>query len=143
MQLIFYANWAQGQVDQTQVDPANPAPPDQVIRNWAAMWNITLSALYNPAAGVTAAYEHASLVVARWEFLGALYRGTSGNTDVADARAYADRFLAAAYGPLHNLSGTCAPGGSEFFSVFRNKSLHGFTPASVYRRRDGEAFGWP
>jgi hypothetical protein len=134
MQLAVYANWVQGEVNQLT--------PDQVMRNWGAMWNNTLTQLYNLAAGVTAVYEHAAMVAARWEFLGALYLGSSGKTDVAGARQYADKFLPA-YGPLHNMSGAGQPGQSEFFSVFRNKCLHGFTPAGVWRAAGGgDVVGW-
>jgi hypothetical protein len=138
VRLALYADWVQGQVNQLT--------PDQVTRSWGAMWNVSLSALYNPLAAppVTAVYEHASLVVARWEFLGALYQGTAGDSGVGDARGYADRFLPAGFAQLHNLSGACQAGGSEFFAVFRNKSLHGFTPAGVYRFpvAGGDVFGW-
>jgi len=107
------------------------------------MWSTTLSALYNPRAvpAITAVYEHASLVVARWEFLGGLYGGTSTDTDVSDARTYADRFLGV-YGLLHNLSGMRQSHESEFFSIFRNKSLHGFTPAGVHRPATGDVYGF-
>ncbi|HEV3189163.1 MAG TPA: hypothetical protein VGY54_01630 [Polyangiaceae bacterium] len=134
MQLIRYTNWVESQVNQLT--------PPQVMQNWGAMWKNTLSALYNPPT-ITAVYEHASLVVARWEFLGALYRGTAGNTGVEDARAYADRFLSA-YRPLHNLTGACPTKRSEFFSVFRDRCLHGFTPAGVFQRlhSNGDVFGW-
>jgi hypothetical protein len=131
MQFADYADKVQQEVTQ--------GPPDQVTRNWGAMWNTMLSALYNPPA-ITAVYEHASLIVARWEFMGGLYRGSSP-TSVADARAYADRFLRG-YASVHNLSGLRQPGESEFFSIFRNKSLHGFTPAGVHRPVPGDVYGW-
>jgi hypothetical protein len=130
MQLVAYANWVHGQVNQQ--------PPPQFTRNWGLAWDATFTAMR--AGG---AYEHAALIVAKWEFLGALYQGSAEDTDVKDARAYADKFLPQ-YAPLHNLSGACPPGDSEFFSVYRNKCLHGFTPAGVYRfpAAGGDVFGW-
>lgn len=116
MRIVDYASWASGQVMQLS--------PDQFTKNWATAWDCTLTAMR--ATGV---YEHIALLISKWEFLGGLLLGSS-TSSVAEARAYADRFLPQYY-LLHNLSGGCPATGSELFSAFRNKALHGFTPSAI------------
>ncbi len=123
MLLANYAEWAENEV--TKMDPVD------LTRGWAGAWGRTLEAMRT--LGV---YEHAALVVAKWEFLGGLYKG-SETTDVKEARLFAGRFLQKHIEPkyvdVHDLSGRCATDGSDFFTMLRNKPLHGFTPAAIFR----------
>jgi hypothetical protein len=126
MKLDVYKTWVAGEV--MAQDPA------KLTDNWATAWEKTLSPM--PTSGV---FEHAALILAKWEFLGGLYNGAR-DTNAKDARAYARRFLPA-YEPVHNLSGR--PGvASDFFSMLRNRALHGFTPASVLIENTDEVVGW-
>jgi len=78
-------------------------------------------------------FEVTAIVISRWEFLGGLYCGETGErTDVRHAAAYARRFLPK-YAHTHNMSGdsSATDDTCELFSMLRNKPLHGFTPAGV------------
>lgn len=126
MKLDVYKKWVENEV--TALDPAT------LTDNWATAWAQTLSPM--PMSGV---YEHAALILAKWEFLGGLYTGAS-DTNAEDARAYARKFLPA-YEPFQNLSGR--PGvASDLFAMLRNRPLHGFTPASVLIEGTDEVVGW-
>jgi hypothetical protein len=126
MKLHVYKNWVEREVRAH--DPA------VLTANWAIAWEQTLTSMLP-----TGVYEHAALILAKWEFLGGLYNG-SGNTDAEDARAYARKFLPK-YEPFQNLSGRVHVA-SDLFSMLRNRPLHGFTPASVLIENTDEVVGW-
>src|SRR6266478_5248072 len=65
------------------------AEPEQQLRNWISTWR----QLFQSMQAVNAIFELSSLVIARWEFLGALYRDTEGDTNYKDALAYSRKFL--------------------------------------------------
>jgi hypothetical protein len=128
--LARYTDWAEEEVTRHE--------PHEQVRQWVDEWRPTFRALRRPGP-----YEHLSLVFARCEFLGGLYTGTA-DTDVAEARSWIDAFMVpvrAGYAALHNLSGR-TPNGSEMFSVYRNKALHGYTPAGVLAPGGGDVVGW-
>ncbi len=128
MKLDVYKGWVESEVSGKDKDPA------LITNSWATAWNQTLSPM--PTSG---AYEHAALILSKWEFLGGLYNGAS-DTNAEDARAYARKFLPT-YEPFQNLSGRTGVA-SDLFSMLRNRPLHGFTPASVLVERTDEVVGW-
>lgn len=118
----WYADWVHGQVD---VDPSVQT------RHWSSEWNKLRDALSPPE--VNGIFEFASIVVARWEFLGGLYLGKA-DTDVTAAREYMREFLAPvnpAYLEVENLVQNPTQNGLDFFTMLRNKPLHGLNPAAV------------
>jgi hypothetical protein len=126
MKLDVYKKWVEDEV--SAFDPAI------LTDNWATAWEKTLSPM-----AMSGVYEHAALILAKWECLGGLYNGAN-DTNAEDARAYARKFLPA-YEPFQNLSGR--PGvASDLFSMLRNRPLHGFTPASVLIENTDEVVGW-
>jgi hypothetical protein len=130
MLLADYADWVEREVTKRK--------PHAHVRKWVKQWDKTLTALRKHGP-----YEHLSIIVARWEFLGGLYAGV-GDTNARHARDWVVKFLhpvRAAYSTVHNLSGTAQPHESEFFSVYRNKPMHGYTPAAVFVAPDN-VIGW-
>lgn len=77
----------------------------------------------------------ASLIIARWEFLGALYLGSAKDTSHSEVRAYVERFLVPindAYSQVHDLVDQASgSSGSDLYSMLRNKPLHGYVPAAI------------
>jgi hypothetical protein len=133
MKLQHYADWAQKEVTKLS--------PEAWVRSWAKQWRKTLSAIRKPGP-----YEHLSIIVARWEFLGGLYTG-SADTGVEDARAWTIRFMSpirSGYARIHNLSGQpkTQRSRSEFFAAYRNRVLHGYTPVAIYRSTKGVTGWW-
>jgi hypothetical protein len=133
MQPNEYTNWAAKEV-LSQI-------PEQRVRNdWIVSWSRTLNSI-RTSDGI---FELISTICARWEFLGGLYLGSTGSTDVQQAIAYVGRFLVPIngdYSRLHNMSGRAA-GGSDFFTMFRNKTLHGGTPAAIALMGNASVVGW-
>jgi hypothetical protein len=127
-----YADWVRGEV-------LGKAPED-----WMATWRRGWQGVFDALVQQEAIFELISIVSARWEFLGALYEGTEGKSDVAQAIAYVAKFLEPInrdYAGIHNMTGSRA-GGSDFFTMLRNKPLHGMTPAAAAIPGDREVIGW-
>jgi hypothetical protein len=138
MTMAAYAQFAHDQV-------MNRSPGD-AMRGYAAGWRNVLDDIYRAGKNPDAPggqFEMTGLVVSRWEFLGGLYCGATGKTDVKHAAVYARRFMPK-YDALHNLSGSpgCGTDCSEFFTMLRNKPLHGFTPAAVKMHNQDEVLAW-
>ncbi len=118
----WYADWVHGQVD---VDPSVQT------RQWSSEWKRLHDALSPPE--VNGIFEFASIVVARWEFLGGLYLG-KGTTKAVDAREYMREFLVPEnplYAGVENLVTNPAPDRLDFFTMLRNKPLHGLHPTAI------------
>ncbi len=87
-------------------------------------------------------YEVTAIVVARWEYLGGLYLGRSKGENAACQ--YVSRFLPK-YDVLSNLSGKPRDKSalrSDFFTLFRDRTLHQFTPSGVKKHSKDEVLGW-
>jgi hypothetical protein len=136
MKLADYRNWVQGEVNK------HCAEPHVCVRGWADTWAVSLGRLIEVHAG----FELASLVIARWEFLGSLLIGhTKPMSDQGQALAYATAFLE----PLNSRYGAKHPTiiphmkiAEILFRMLRNKSLHGFTPAPLYDPATDRVIGW-
>jgi hypothetical protein len=75
-------------------------------------------------------FEIISLVLARWEFLGSLYLGTTAGSDDHDARAYCHDFvepIQPLYGDLHDVADRGVHQKSDLIAMFRDSSLHGMS----------------
>ncbi|HVJ94905.1 MAG TPA: hypothetical protein VM580_34225, partial [Labilithrix sp.] len=68
-----YADWVRGEVLGGRAGAPSVEPADRVLE-WREMWHRADDALMN----ANARFELLSLVVARWEFLGALCLGSVG-----------------------------------------------------------------
>ena len=115
-------------------------PEERVRKDWIINWERTMRAIAD-ADGI---FELISLICARWEFLGSLYRGNTDKTNYKDAIYYTSKFLVpinAHYNKIHNISGR-QNARSDFFTMFRNKPLHGGTPAAVTRKGEGDIVSW-
>jgi len=116
--------------------------PDQTVEKWRQKW----VADFQPMVDKDAIFELASLIVARWEFLGCLYKGYAHKTSNQDqAAAYAKAFLEPvnrAYGATHSKLLPQLPIARILFEMLRNKSLHGYTPSGVYDAVAGDAIVW-
>lgn len=133
MGLTEYADWARTEV-------LSLSPENRVNNDWIRNWQRTLCGIM-AADGI---FELISLICARWEFVGSLYLGSVDDTDVKDALAYSSKFLVKVntnYGQIHNVSGR-GRNGSEFFTIFRNKTLHGGTPSAVMLENGSGLVGW-
>ena len=131
--LAEYADWAAREV-------LLPSPHKIIQDDWIPNWRRTLRAIQG-AGGV---FELLSIICARWEFLGSLYLGTTKDTSSTEAVEYVSHFLSPLnqnYRMIHNMSGQCT-NGSDFFSMLRNKPLHGYTPAAVAVRGGTEVIAW-
>jgi len=120
--------------------------PESSMRGHAAGWRNVLDDVYRAGKNPRAPgglFEVTAIVIARWEFLGGLYCGETNETHVEHAAAYARRFLPK-YSHLHNLGGHPHPSidACEFFSMLRNKPLHGFTPAGVFTHDKTGVVAW-
>jgi hypothetical protein len=84
---------------------------------------------------LNAIFELSSLVMARWEFLGALYLGTERDSDFEQALEYSRRFLVPInrnYAGIERLVDTNDPRERfDAFTMLRNKPLHGAVPAGI------------
>ena len=102
---------------------------ERIQNDWIPNWSRTLKAI-QMAKGL---FEIFSIICARWEFLGSLYRGTTDDTNYGDAVEYVSHFLKPLnqdYQNIHGMSGRGSKS-SEFFTMLRNKSFHGYTPAAI------------
>jgi len=121
--LAEYTEFVKSQVFHTS--------PGQQLRDWISVW----SRLFQSMQGVNAIFELSSLVIARWEFLGALYLGTEGDSDYHDALAYSRQFLIPInrnYACVENLVDCLDPRERfDLFTMLRNKPLHGLVAAGI------------
>src|SRR5688572_29880221 len=95
-----YADWVQKQIFGENL---TDTPSDWMNRHRDG-WREVLSGVVK-ASGV---FEVPALVISRWEFLGALYRGNIDGTKCQDAVAYATKFLGQvnpSYAGVHNYVG--------------------------------------
>jgi len=135
-----YAWWV---IRQLQGDDRT-VTPSEMVRRHADGWRD----VFNRFVAAGAPIELPALVVSRWEYLGSLYLGSVENrTDVAEAVAFCDRFLTQVNGQyqhVHNLAGRVAPppGRSDFFTMFRNKPLHGLNPAPIHAADGSGVVAW-
>lgn len=133
MSLTGYANWAAGQVLSKD--------PYEKVQEWILCWKDTLEAI-EKADGL---FEIFSIAIARWEFLGGLYLGTTtGETGNKDARKYVECFLCQInqdYKNTFSMSGLNS-GDFDFYSVFRSKTFHGYIPVAVGQSNNKEVMGW-
>ena len=86
-------------------------------------------------------FETLSLCCGLCEFLGALYRGTQGDSGSREFKEFVDEFFPPEYRTVHNLSGQ-AGAGSEFYTTFRSKTLHGGTPAALTLPGNAQVIAW-
>jgi hypothetical protein len=122
-----YAGW----VKRVLAGDDGQLTPGQWLRDHRSGWRDLIHVMADKGS----AYEAASLVISRWEFLGGLYRGNIGGTGCEDAVVFADRFLQPTklYHDAHNLINrqNQDPKQSDIFMMLRNKPLHGFAPAGI------------
>ncbi len=123
-----YADWAANEVLKKS--------PASLTADW---WVSRTEAI--ASIGRNGIFETLSLCCALCEFLGTLYRGTSGNSDYRDFKAFVDDFFPPRYRTIHDLSGQ-ARCRSDFYTVFRSKILHGGTPAAIAMPGDTMVIGW-
>ncbi|MFO0642576.1 MAG: hypothetical protein U0183_25320 [Polyangiaceae bacterium] len=107
---------------ETMVVAANS--PGTALQGWAARWKN----LHDYMVAEGHVFEVVSLICARWEFLGALYRGQTDKSGWPEAVAFTDAFCPASYMDLQDWTGQ--GGGSDLFTQLRNKPLHGMVPAA-------------
>jgi|GEM_PF-1840923 len=135
--LATYADWATNEV-------LSRPPEIRLAEDWIPNWGRTLGAIAN-ARGI---HELMGIICSRWEFLGRLYLGRTGDTGVEEAIAYADEFLLPinnGYRQLHNMSGRAQQPGkprSDFITMFRTKPIHSGTPAAVALPGSVSLIGW-
>ncbi len=133
LRLSDYARWVSQEV-------LSPSPESRLKDDWIPNWNRTLTAIRS-ADGI---FELLSIICARWEFLGALYLGSTGDTGGKEVLAYTSHFLVpinSDYRQIHDISGQ---GGarSEFFTMFRNRVFHGYTPGAVALPGNTNVIAW-
>ena len=131
--LAKYANWVANEV-------LSLSPYERIQNDWIPNWSRTLKAI-QMAKGL---FEIFSIICTRWEFLGSFYQGTTDNTNYKDAVEYVSHFLYPLNQDYQNIHDMSSRGnrGSEFFTMFRNKSIHGYTPAAVALQNNTEVIGW-
>ncbi len=129
-----YADWVYHEV-------TSMPPHMRVLNDWQCNWCRTL----NGIALAKGIFELISMVLSKCEFLGSLFRGNiNKETSAHDMVEYVTAFLQPVnqnYQNIHNLSGRPNQR-SEFFSVFRNKPLHGGTPAGILDANSQNIFTW-
>ena len=137
MPLADYAAFARSQF-------MNLSPGD-AKRSYANGWRGVLHDIYRAggnAASPGGLFEAASIVVSRWEFLGALYSGeTQHDTKARHAALYAKRFLPQ-YANVHNLSGdpNCQTDALYRRAGDQAKAHEHLTTATTMYREMGMAF---
>ena len=118
-----YADWVSREISHQ--------PPGDIVRSWAQKWE----SLFRTLQGADAPIELAGLVIARWEFLGALSLGNTENTGVRDAIYYLDNWLMKAnskYVSAKKLVTNMDPAPRlDIFSMLRNSPFHGVVPAGI------------
>ena len=131
--LAEYAEWAAREVLLL-------SPQKRIQDDWIPNWSRTLKAIQR-AEGL---FELFSITCARWEFLGSLYLGRTEDTSSKEAVKYVSHFLEPLnqnYRTIHDISGQ-DNSGSDFFTMLRNKPLHGYTPAAVAVQGGTEVIAW-
>jgi len=131
--LHAYAEWVAGE--------AIRKTPAVCVQAWIDDWGPVLEGLI----AASSKYELVSLIGARIEFLGGLHRGTETDTNCEDFVAYCNDFLVPVqprYAALHRMTDRPPGNGSDFFTMFRNKSLHGMTPAATAFVGDLDVIAW-
>jgi hypothetical protein len=116
--------------------------PGEQTRLWADQWASVLEPM---ARNMNAIFDLISLVIARWEFLGALLQGTTGETSCKEALAYCEKFLDEVngnYGNVGKLSDQGRGSPFELFAMLRNRPLHGLVPAGVLMRDQQNVVTW-
>lgn len=128
----------------------HPAP-GKTIRDWAKLWGEIFSTLLqgrsdaNGGAVGQGIFEPCSLVVARWEFLGTLLTGWTGDSNRRQTLEYAERFLEPVnprYGASHPTIHQTTKIAELLVCIMRNGSLHSFTPRGVYDPASNSCIGW-
>jgi hypothetical protein len=131
--LSTYADWVAGEAIRKS--------PGVCVETWIEHWG----RVFGGMVSVSSMYELVALIGARIEFLGGLHRGTEGDTGCEDFIAYCNDFLVHVqprYGALHCLTDRSSGNGSDFFTMFRNRSLHGMTPAATAFANNSEVIAW-
>lgn len=112
-------------------DQVLQAHPAIEVRRWAQDWGdlFRLTTARFPL-------ETVSLVIARWEFLGALYCGiTDKQTTFREASSYVRKFLVPLNSAYVDLEELVARESNEerfdFFTMLRNSPLHSYVPAAI------------
>jgi hypothetical protein len=123
-------------------EPVLGVEPGEQVRGWARVW----TSLFGAMAEQNALFDVVGLVIARWEFLGGLYRGSDGGTGVADALAYSRKFLFPVnrnYANTEKLVDRTDPSERfDLFTMLRNKPLHGLVPAGVATEDCAKVVTW-
>lgn len=128
MTLDEYADWAANEVLKRQ--------PNSLTADWGITRTDAIAAMERKGI-----FETISLCCTLCEFLGVLYRGTTGDSGKDDFVEFIDSFFPRQYATIHRFSGGTSSG-SEFYTVFRSKILHGGTPAGVATVDKRRVFGW-
>lgn len=123
-----YATWVANEVLKRS--------PASLTADWGRTRTDSIAAI-----GREGIFETLSLCCALCEFLGALHRGTRGNSDSEDFKAFVDEFFPPEYWPIHNLSGQTGAR-SELYTMFRSRILHGGTPAAMALPGNAQVVGW-
>lgn len=109
--------------------------PASAVTRWADEWDCLFGEI-----GKSHPIDTVSLIFARWEFLGALFLGSTGKTSSKEANAYAKKFLVSvnqAYEIVEELSAL-----GSIFSMLRNNPLHGYVPTALYDKSVGGVVTW-
>jgi hypothetical protein len=124
-----YATWVATQLKGPGLDET----PGDWTRRHIPAWREVFAKI----VAADAVLELPGLVVSRWEYLGSLYRGHTGErTGCEEAVAFSTRFLEHVnplYRGVHNLTGRNAQQAnqSDIYMMIRNKPLHGASPAAI------------
>ena len=134
-----YADWVQKQIFG---DKLTDTPSEWMKRHRDGWVNVFAGIV--KASGV---FEVPALIISRWEFLGALYRGNLWTSDCRDAVAYATKFLTQVnplYAGVHNYGNRPIQNAnqSDMFMMFRNKPFHGVHPAGINMHDDSGVLAW-
>jgi hypothetical protein len=135
-----YANWVATQIKGAEL---SETPGDWTRRQIPGWRNV-----FAKIVEADAVLELPALVVSRWEYLGSLYRGHTGErTGCEEAVAFSTRFLERVnplYRGVHNLTGRPVQQAnqSDIFMMIRNKPLHGANPAAVQAADGSGVVAW-
>ena len=135
----YYANWVQKQIFNESL---TETPSDWMKRHRDG-WKDVFAGIVR-ASGV---FEVPALIISRWEFFGALYRGNLEQSGCRDAVAYAKKFLTQVnplYAGVHNYGHRQNQNAnqSDMFMMFRNKPFHGVHPAGMNMHDNSGVLGW-
>jgi hypothetical protein len=124
-----YATWVATQIKGVGLDET----PGDWTRRHIPAWREVFTKIIDASLVL----ELPALVVSRWEYLGSLYRGHTGErTGCEEAVAFSTRFLEPVnplYRSAHNLAGRPVQQAnqSDIFMAIRNKPLHGASPPAI------------